>query len=201
MEQRKNPLKNKNSTVKKQSEKAIGVQWGEESENQVDTFFYLKSNLRIVATALHWMVLSWRRIVFFNSFFHKFVSFIWHIEDLSALDAPLIDSINWKRVAANKSFFVSWRQLGNRWISQAENDHNRRAHPHHTSCFFPSSKKTLWSASNTIISKKINNASFVLLQTTLESFSVDMWTQIAIRMYAARVRKGRETRVVYACYI
>ena len=36
------------------------------------------------------------------------VSFFCNIEDLSALDAPLIDSINWNRVAANNnSFFVS----------------------------------------------------------------------------------------------
>ena len=44
------------------------------------------------------------------AFFRKMVSFNCTIEDLSALHAPLIDSVNWKRVASNnKCFFLSGR--------------------------------------------------------------------------------------------
>ena len=43
--------------------------------------------------------------------------------------------------------------------------------------------------------------SFVLLQATSENSSMDMWTRIAVRTYAARVRNDRATRVVHVCSV
>ena len=43
---------------------------------------------------------------FFFAFFRKLVSFSCIIEDLSTLDAPLIDSVNRKWVAANNNCFI-----------------------------------------------------------------------------------------------
>ena len=82
---------------------------------------------------------------FRNAIFGKLVSFIGNIEDLSALDAPRIDSVNWKRFASNNNcFFVSGRLpiiLG----SHKQKKTTRRA-PTDPTCFFLSLKKMRWTA-------------------------------------------------------
>ena len=78
---------------------------------------------------------SWRKRQKQIAFFLKSVSFNCNIEDLSALDVPLIDSVNWKPVAANNSyFFLSARLPVNPWISQAEKD-PKEGTPTHDTCF------------------------------------------------------------------
>ena len=65
---------------------------------------------------------------FFFAFFRKLVSFNGNIEYLSVLDAPPIDSVNWKQVAANNCFFLSGR-LPVILVSHKPKMTTRMAHP------------------------------------------------------------------------
>ena len=83
------------SAGKKQPKKAIGVQRGEKSGKLVSSLFV--SNQIFVSCRLpsiDWCGLGEESIFFFCVLFRKLVSFNCNIEDLSALDAPLIDAVN-----------------------------------------------------------------------------------------------------------
>ena len=87
-------------------------------------FICLKSSISFVATALHWLVQSWRRIVFFNAFFRKLVSFTCNIKDLSAPRCASYRFLKLKAGRGEQQFLRVWTATDNRWISQAENDHS-----------------------------------------------------------------------------
>ena len=78
---------------KKRFKKAIGVQRGEKSENQVNSLLVLN---QIPLVVVSWRLPSIGAVLennpFFFAFFRKSVWFSCNIEHLSALDAPLSDS-------------------------------------------------------------------------------------------------------------